>query len=107
QVTVTYSVTLTGSSEMKFISEAQDVTVSLGNITAVDAVLYNEKELSGELWSFADGTLTLKSANFTEKGEYTFVAAAAGGYIPVFVSYRYYENGGIKLSGEGSVTYAD
>ena len=107
QVTVTYSVTLTGSSEMQFISEAQDVTVSLGNITAVDAVLYNEKELSGELWSFADGTLTLKSANFTEKGEYTFVAAAAGGYIPVFVSYRDYENGGIKLSGEGSVTYAD
>lgn len=111
QFTVTFDVTITGSGKLAFISEPKDVEIAVDALASeISAVIYNDAELDKGLYEVADNKIILKADNFTEEGEYTFIAAVSGGYMPLYVSYRAYENGGIQLAegdNKGTVTVAD
>lgn len=111
QFTVTFDVTITGSGKLAFISEPKDVEITVDALASeISAVIYKDVELDKGLYEIADNKIILKADNFTEEGEYTFIAAVSGGYMPLYVSYRAYENGGIQLAegdNKGTVTVAD
>ena len=111
QFTVTFDVTITGSGKLAFISEPKDVEIAVDALASeISAVIYKDVELDKGLYEIADNKIILKADNFTEEGEYTFIAAVSGGYMPLYVSYRAYENGGIQLAegdNKGTVTVAD
>ncbi len=111
QFTVTFDVTITGSGKLAFISEPQDVEIAVDALASeISAVIYNDEELASGLYAVEDNKIILKADNFSAEGEYTFIAAVSGGYMPLYVSYRAYENGGIQLAegdNKGTVTVAD
>ncbi len=85
-----------------------DVKIPLADVTTVNGVLAGEEMLENGLWSFENGTLTVKAAALkNEKGTQEFIAISGSQLYPCYAIVRAWNDKGVSSAGLGSVKSVD
>lgn len=107
QIAMTYTASAMQESAISFatLGAIADAVVEMpDSVTGILSVMVGEEELTAEQWSFADGSLTIAAAAIPDvRGATEFIVTGSDNlFYPVYVYVDAFENGGVKLSGEGS-----
>ena len=107
QIAMTYTASAMQESAISFatLGAIADAVVEMpDSVTGILSFMVGEEELTAEQWSFADGSLTIAAAAIPDvRGATEFIVTGSDNlFYPVYVYVDAFENGGVKLSGEGS-----
>ena len=86
-----------------------DAVFTLDGVSEVSMVLDKDSnEIDASLYTFKDGTLTIKKDVLTDKAGVTeFIVVSGSALYPCYVYADAFENGGVKTEGDGSVSNKD
>lgn len=82
-----------------------DTELTLGSdITTVNSVMKNDEALAAELWSFANGKLTIKKEAIADEiGATEFIVISGSKIIPAYVYVNDFNENGYAKSGAGTI----
>ncbi len=82
-----------------------DTELTLGSdITTVNSVMKNDEALAAELWSFANGKLTIKKEAIADEiGATEFIVISGSKIIPAYVYVNEFNENGYAKSGAGTI----
>ena len=106
-IALTYSSSNMGASVLAFAKKGAlaDTELTLGSdIATVNSVMKNDEALAAELWSFANGKLTIKKeAIADEVGANEFFVVSGNKIIPAYVYVNEFTEDGYAKSGAGKL----
>lgn len=106
-IALTYSSSNMGASVLAFAKKGAlaDTELTLGSdIATVNSVMKNDETLAAELWSFANGKLTIKKeAIADEVGANEFFVVSGNKIIPAYVYVNEFTEDGYAKSGAGKL----